>query len=132
MQVTLTALTRKQRTSSRTGKPFTSLGIKTQEHGEKWLSGFDNAQTKDWKQGDTVEIEVEQKGDYLNFSVPKSDRPMTDSAAQNALTFKVIPLLERNNAGIQEILLRVEALEERIDKLITSDEPTDISEDSPF
>ena len=28
---------------------------------------------KDWKEGDTVEVEIEQKGDYLNFSMPKDE-----------------------------------------------------------
>lgn len=70
MKVTLTAVNRKDRVS-KAGKPYVSLGIKTQEHADKWLSGFEGKQTKNWKVGDTVEIEVEQKGKYLNFSVPK-------------------------------------------------------------
>lgn len=53
------------------GKPYTSLRIKANEYGDKFLSGFDNAQTREWKVGDTVEIDVEQKGEYLNFSVPQ-------------------------------------------------------------
>ena len=71
MKVTITSISRKDRVSQKTGKPFVSLGLKTQEHGDKWLSGFDGKQTRDWKVGDTVEIDVEQKGEYLNFSVPK-------------------------------------------------------------
>jgi hypothetical protein len=71
MQVTITALKDTERTSQRTGKPFTSRGIKTAEHGEKWLSGFAGKDNASWKVGDTVEIEVEQKGEYLNFSTPK-------------------------------------------------------------
>ena len=71
MKVTITNISRKERTSQRTGKPFISLGLQTVEHGAKWMSGFDGPSTKDWKIGDTVEVIVEQKGDYLNFSVPK-------------------------------------------------------------
>lgn len=99
MQVTLTAVNRKERVSSRTGKPFISLGIKTNEHGEKWLSGFDSKETKEWKSGDKVEIEVEQKGEYLNFSVPKK-ADMGPAA---------------NNAGLAEIknILRLD-IEERL------------------
>lgn len=77
MKVTLTAVNRTERVSKKTGKPFTSLGIKTQEHGDKWLSGFDGKQTRNWKDGDTVDIDVEQKGDYLNFSVPKVPEGMS-------------------------------------------------------
>lgn len=57
---------------TKAGKPYTSLRIKCNEHGDKYLSGFDGSQTKDWKIGDTVDIEVEEKGEYLNFSVPKA------------------------------------------------------------
>lgn len=56
------------------GRPYTSLRIKTQEHGDKFLSSFDGPETKEWKVGDTVDIEVEQKGDFLNFSYPKKPR----------------------------------------------------------
>ena len=70
MKVTITRISKKEKVSAK-GKPFTSLGLQTQEHGDKWLSGFDGKETRNWKIGDTVEIEVEQNGEYLNFTVPK-------------------------------------------------------------
>lgn len=57
----------------KTGKPYTSLRIKCNEYGDKYLSGFDGAATQGWKEGDVVEVEVEQKGEYLNFSVPRKE-----------------------------------------------------------
>lgn len=57
------------------GKPYTSLRIKTNAYGDKYLSGFENAGTKSWKVGDTVDIEIEQKGDFLNFTTPKAQMP---------------------------------------------------------
>lgn len=106
MQVKLIALTRKQRTSTRTGKPFTSLGIKTDQHGDKWLSGFSNKDNEGWKEGDTVEIEVEQKDEYLNFTTPKRDSsPAAGNGAtaelKNILLLKILPLLIeiRENQG---------------------------------
>lgn len=57
--------------AQKTGKPYTKCNIKCAEYGDKYLSGFGNALTKTWNVGDTVEIEIEQKGEYLNFSVPK-------------------------------------------------------------
>jgi hypothetical protein len=97
--VTITNISRKERVSSRTGKPFTSLGLQVREYGEKWLSGFDNAATKNWQRGDTVEIEIEQKGDYLNFNVPRKDSsPAQNSGAtaelKNILMLKIVPMLE--------------------------------------
>lgn len=56
------------------GRPYVRMSIKTAEHGEKWLSGFEGSGNKFWKEGDKVSMIVEQKGEYLNFSLPKGDK----------------------------------------------------------
>lgn len=79
MQQTLTTVVRK--TTDKEGnplktkdnRPYTRLSIKTQEHGDTWVSGFDGPITKNWKVGDLVDIEIEQKGEYFNFRVPKPE-----------------------------------------------------------
>jgi len=75
-KVTINKITRNERTSAKTGKPFTSLGLKTTEYGDQWLSGFGNKDNAGWKEGDQVEIEikkVEKDGrTYLNFDTPKA------------------------------------------------------------
>ena len=107
-KITITAISRKEKISTRTNKPFTSLGLKTQEHGEIWLSGFGNASNKDWKVGDTVDVEIVQKGEYLNFETPKNvnntEKPSTGSTArlENLISMKVIPLLEQILARLPE------------------------------
>ena len=53
MKVTITRISKKDKTSA-AGKPFTSLGLQTKEHGEKWLSGFDGKDTKTWKDRKSV------------------------------------------------------------------------------
>ena len=70
MQVTITKIYDKERTS-KAGKPFISRAIKTNEHGEKWLSGFKGKENEGWREGDTVEVEITQNGEYLNYAVPK-------------------------------------------------------------
>ena len=52
------------------GRPYTRLVIRCKEYGDKMLSGFDSIQTQSWREGDNVECEVEQKGEYLNFKIP--------------------------------------------------------------
>lgn len=52
------------------GKPYTKIGIKTKEYGDKWLNGFGNFDNKGWNEGDTVDIITEQNGDFLNFKTP--------------------------------------------------------------
>lgn len=57
----------------RNNKPYWKIAIKTEEHGDKWLSGliFDQQSTLfKWRAGDKVSIVVEQKGQYLNFHQP--------------------------------------------------------------
>lgn len=75
MQTRLTEMNREQKVSASTGKQYWSVRIKTEEHGDKILSGFGNAGNKDWKVGDTVEItvtEVNKDGKtYYNFDNPK-------------------------------------------------------------
>lgn len=101
MQVTITKISRKDRVS-KAGKPFVSLGIMTKQHEERWLSGFDGPETKDWKIGDTVEIDVAEKGEYLNFTLPKK-APQTESRAVNMIEFKVIPLLQAILARLPDL-----------------------------
>jgi hypothetical protein len=72
-KVTITKINRQDRVSQRTGKSFTSVGIQTQEHGDKWLSGFEDNSTKYWVEGKEVMINVERKmsadgsREFLNF-----------------------------------------------------------------
>lgn len=58
---------------ARDGREYTRLAIKTVQHGDKWISGFDNDTTSSWNVGDTVDIIVTENGKYFNFSVAKKD-----------------------------------------------------------
>ena len=53
-------------------RPYTRVGIQVddKQFEGRWLSGFGNSVNALWKIGDTIEIEVEPKGDYLNFKTP--------------------------------------------------------------
>lgn len=55
------------------GRPYTRMSVKVAEHGDKWISGFEGKESKNWKEGSVVEMIVEQKGDFLNFSLPKTN-----------------------------------------------------------
>lgn len=54
---------------SQAGKPFVSVAIKTEDG--RSISGFGNKDNQNWIVGDSVDVEIEQKGQYLNFTVPK-------------------------------------------------------------
>ena len=49
------------------GRNYERVAIKTEEYGDKYISGFGNNRNKNWQVGDEVEIEIEQSGEYLNF-----------------------------------------------------------------
>ena len=77
MQVTITKVFRtkldrdKNPLKTSDGRDYERLSIKTQEHGDRWLSVFGNEYNQNWGEGTVIDIEVTeaQKGDqvYLNF-----------------------------------------------------------------
>lgn len=97
---------------SKTGKPYTSLRMQTEKHQENWLSGFGNKDNQGWNVGDTVEIEVKMNGQYYNFETPKAPlvsyqsstaQTVGNAEVKNAITLKVIPLLQQNNELLKEL-----------------------------
>src|SRR3990167_21920 len=69
---------------NKNGKPYSSIRIKCEEYGDKLLSGFGNKDNANWNAGDEVEIMVEQKGEYLNFSTPKKEDKLEEILNQLA------------------------------------------------
>lgn len=57
--------------SPKTGKPYTRCLVDTVD-GRK-ISGFGNPVTRTWHEGDEVEMDVEQKGEYWNFKTVKKE-----------------------------------------------------------
>lgn len=60
------------------GRQYTRMTLKVESKGERYISGFGNAQNKDWSIGDEVDITIteatakDKNGKpYLNFQVPK-------------------------------------------------------------
>jgi len=64
-KVTLTRVFRKEVDTKYGIKP--NISIQTEEHGDKWLSTFKVTGTTDWEEGQQVEINVQENGDFLNF-----------------------------------------------------------------
>lgn len=107
INLTLTYVGRKPRTSA-SGKPYTSLSIKAKEYGDKWLSGFDSNETKNWNIGDVVEVEVVQKGEYLNFTVPKKEKTAPSSLV-----------------GLDQVIIMLTRMEERQIRILNKIDESD-------
>ena len=136
-QVTITALKRTPR-MSKAGKAFVSLGLKTTEYGDKWLSGFAGDENSHWQEGDVVDIEITQKDEYLNFKTNKVNQVSkgegNDSRVFNLLNLKILPLLEVIAEDIKATRKK-QIMEEYPEHSPTAfDEPTEgvTQEDSPF
>lgn len=116
MKVTITNIARKStdkegnQLKNKAGKPYTRLSIKTQEHGDKWLSGFSRQDNASWKEGDTVDITVEQKGEYLNFTMPERPQAL-------GFTIEDRDRLLRIEIAVQSILQGIKTLALNGDKV---------------
>jgi hypothetical protein len=89
----LTYVKRDQKTS-KAGKPYTSLSIKTEQHGDRFINGFGNKENEGWKVGDEVEVNVSEKEYngkmYLNLEMPKIADKVNDLAKEfNSIGFKL-------------------------------------------
>lgn len=73
---------------SKDGRPYTRVGIQVEGY-QDWLSGFENAVTKSWKEGDTVQILIEKSGDYTNFRTQPKQVTPEDFAALEARVKKL-------------------------------------------
>lgn len=66
-------INRKEKEFTKNGKSWTSttVGILVNPEDSVWLNGFEDDQTKKWKVGDTVKVDVEtkktDKGTFYNF-----------------------------------------------------------------
>lgn len=72
-QEKITFIKRTERTS-KAGKPFTSLSLKVESRGDKWVGGFGDKKNEHWKEGDIVDILITPNGDYLNFVMAESKK----------------------------------------------------------
>ena len=107
MKITLKKIFRSD-TNKKTGEKFTNqygpyikVGLKTEEHGDKWVNGFENDTTKNWKEGDVVEVDVSDSQYGLKFKTSKGG-PTGNPANENAVMV---------GKDLQEIKDRLTALE---------------------
>lgn len=80
------------------GKPYVRVNIKTDAHGDKYISGFGNAENANWKIGDKINVLVEQRGEYLNFSMPRKEGFDAERFVQSLHT-----IIEQNRAILDEV-----------------------------
>ena len=57
---------------NKNGNAYEKISIQTNQNGDKWVGGFSNETNKAWNVGDSVDIDVTQNGDWLNFKEVKA------------------------------------------------------------
>ena len=96
------------------------LAIQTQENGEGvWISSFNTKGTEEWVEGMEVDVEITQKGDFMNF------KPLGMEGASTSFKPQV------NNT---ELEARVKKLEDEVfsDDTTASIKDDILAEDIPF
>jgi hypothetical protein len=76
-EYTLRKIVRNQKVSTRTGKPYESIGIQVVEFPDIWINGFGNKETANWKEGDKISVLI-QDHEYngkisKQFNFPKKE-----------------------------------------------------------
>jgi len=61
---------------SKFGKPYVNVSINSDG---VWYSCFDyNGQTRNWAEGQEIDVEIEEKGQYKNIILPKKENVFMD------------------------------------------------------
>lgn len=102
MNVNITYIKNEERVA-KTGKKYTACGIHTKEHGDQWINGFGNAQTKEWEErkkdlptGESLNVDIDVYEEEYN--------------GQKHLKFKTI-------SETDQLRKRVEKLEQGLKKV---------------
>ena len=92
MKVRVIKVIHRDRVSAK-GKAFTSVGLQYEgENGPAWANGFGSPNTRKWQPGQEVEVELEQKGDYLNFK--EAGNAKQTRMSQESATSEIIAKLD--------------------------------------
>lgn len=109
----------------RNSRPYTRVTIQTDQRPGIWLSGFAYAGSPilSWRVNQQVEIDVVQKGEYWNFSIPKPPAVGTGGWSP---------------ALIEKLFTKLDTIERKVDGMEVVEEPEDEppdatpEEDPPF
>ena len=81
------------------GRAYSKLAIKTQEYGDRWISGFLSFWNENWVEGQIVGAVVEPNGDFLNLKKPD---PVAELAERVKELEKNMAILMNMPQGEQE------------------------------
>ena len=80
--------------------PYYKIGLQTAEYPTKYINGLNKTQLS-WQVGDEVEIDLIEKGEYLNFKLPKKEDVAVSKVEE--LEKRVIKLEELLKTGLAQL-----------------------------
>lgn len=90
------------------GKPYTSVRLQSDQHGERWISGFGDDINAKWTEGQEVDIMIEEKGQYLNFTMPSKVGVLAETVKeQQSVLTEIAFKVGLNHMLLQEIAKKV-------------------------
>jgi len=102
MKLHIERLSRNQYISKKTGKPYTKVGVRA---GGEWYSAYADGWNEDWKEGDSIEVEIEEN--RVGDKVYKNIKPPTIAEVKDALNARFaaledrVALLERGDSVVE-------------------------------
>lgn len=115
MKVTIERISRKQYEGEK--GQYTRVGILTKEYGERWLSGYGTTTTDEWEDGDIVEIEVEDTGQYLNYKTKNKGPMSTDVGRSTEINSTVKNTITKLVDDVKQLQIQNKNLQSAVNKL---------------
>jgi hypothetical protein len=130
-KITIKEIQRINKHSDKKDKDYVSVVI-VDEQGRK-MSGFSDETNKNWKVGQEVEVDIEKKGGYLNFRLPKRIEHKAERSIYSSLFEEIISNFAKELIDkFGEFEERIDDLERRMHKMENISEKIEEIDDVPF
>jgi hypothetical protein len=130
-KITIKEIQRINKHSDKKDKDYVSVVI-VDEQGRK-MSGFSDETNKNWKVGQEVEVDIEKKGGYLNFRLPRKFEHKAERSIYSSLFEEIISNFAKELIDkFGEFEERIDDLERRMHKMENIGEKIEEIDDVPF
>jgi hypothetical protein len=129
-KITIKEIQRINKHSDIKDKDYVSVVI-VDEQGRK-MSGFGNETNKNWKVGQEVEVEIENKGKYLNFTSPRKFERKAESIYSSLFEEIISNFAKELIDKFGEYEERIDDLERRMHKMENIGEKVEEVDDVHF
>lgn len=105
-KVTIKRMTSKDVSTKKGIKKNLSLLVTTSKGVDMWVGGWPNDVTRGWREGDQVELDLEQRGKYWNFKPPVGDS-FNGNGGDNGVSYEIFKDIQEIKSNVEKILKMV-------------------------